>query len=845
MKKCLVIIFPLLLTVFNVKAQVEIVSTGTATAYVVNVPGAFTLRNGLQVTFKAHINCAASPSINVSGSGAIGLRKNGNTTALSAADIIANQIVTIVYDGTFWQMVTNPGTPAAAVNYWTLNGTHIYNNNSGNIGVGITNPTTAKLHIENNAFSGNFLRLNNLFNSNGASILEITTNGSGAGVNVNHTGFGPAGQFEIVNTSSSSNALRVTTNNGNSKALEVLHSGINAGSIDYGVHSTVTGAGNSNTAGYFSATGATTNWAGYFESGNVYIQNSLGLGTITPNNILHLSGSFSSTGMIGSFIDLQNTFGSSTSAAKVGIRFKTSNFPNGQHAKGGIVYSRTSTNARGDIHFLNNSTDDVSEIDISTDTKMIIKNSGDIGIGTSTPTAKLHLEGSLRLNNLSGTAAAIGSVLTSMDAQGNAEWRPIPVSANTWNITGNAGMVDGTNFIGTTDNVPFTIRVNNVQAGKIDASLSNSFYGYWAGRDNSTGTSNTAVGTNALLINTTGAQNTAIGVSSLANNTGSYNTASGYSTLQNNTGTYNTANGHSALSSNTAGNNNTATGMGALFSNTTGGDNTANGKYALSNNINGNFNVATGNNALYSNSSGSTNVATGSGSLYNNTTGNSNTAYGHNTLYSVTNTGTGNTALGYNAGFAGTAITTGTYNTFIGYAASSNIATRTNCIAIAGNSNLALPGDNSVRIGNSSMFSIGGQVGWTTVSDERVKVNVNDNVKGLDFILKLKPVTYNYSIEKSNQLQNIIDVSDWKGKNDIEKTRFSGFLSQEVEKAAEESGYDFSGVDKPQDTNGMWGLRYAEFTVPLVKAIQEQQQMIEQQQVLIEKMQKEIDLLKK
>ena len=33
--------------------------------------------------------------------------------------------------------------------------------------------------------------------------------------------------------------------------------------------------------------------------------------------------------------------------------------------------------------------------------------------------------------------------------------------------------------------------------------------------------------------------------------------------------------------------------------------------------------------------------------------------------------------------------------------------------------------------------------------------------------------------------------------------------------------YDFSGVDKPQDESGLYGLRYAEFVVPLVKAVQE------------------------
>lgn len=35
-----------------------------------------------------------------------------------------------------------------------------------------------------------------------------------------------------------------------------------------------------------------------------------------------------------------------------------------------------------------------------------------------------------------------------------------------WHILGNAGTVDGTNFIGTTDEVPFTIRVNDLQVGR-------------------------------------------------------------------------------------------------------------------------------------------------------------------------------------------------------------------------------------------------------------------------------------------------------------------------------------------------------------------------------------------
>jgi hypothetical protein len=56
------------------------------------------------------------------------------------------------------------------------------------------------------------------------------------------------------------------------------------------------------------------------------------------------------------------------------------------------------------------------------------------------------------------------------------------------------------------------------------------------------------------------------------------------------------------------------------------------------------------------------------------------------------------------------------------------------------------------------------------------------------------------------------------GKNDIEKIQFTGFLAQDVDKAAQKLSYDFSGVDK---TGKIWGLRYGDFVVPLVKAVQE------------------------
>ena len=53
------------------------------------------------------------------------------------------------------------------------------------------------------------------------------------------------------------------------------------------------------------------------------------------------------------------------------------------------------------------------------------------------------------------------------------------------------------------------------------------------------------------------------------------------------------------------------------------------------------------------------------------------------------------------------------------------------------------------------------------------------------------------------------------------KIVYNGFIAQEVEAAAKKLNYDFSGVDKPQTKDGLYGLRYADFVAPLVKAVQE------------------------
>jgi len=51
-----------------------------------------------------------------------------------------------------------------------------------------------------------------------------------------------------------------------------------------------------------------------------------------------------------------------------------------------------------------------------------------------------------------------------------------------------------------------------------------------------------------------------------------------------------------------------------------------------------------------------------------------------------------------------------------------------------------------MRVGNPATTSIGGPVGWSTISDKRVKTNVRSDIPGLAFIMELRPVTYNIDV---------------------------------------------------------------------------------------------------
>jgi trimeric autotransporter adhesin len=406
--------------------------------------------------------------------------------------------------------------------------------------------------------------------------------------------------------------------------------------------------------------------------------------------------------------------------------------------------------------------------------------------------------------------------------------------------------------------------IQNTAVGK-DALLANTAnnmtaVGYQALTANTSGFENTVVGSGSMKANTTGSQNTAMGGRSLTSNTsGNGNVAIGDNALfSNTTGTTNVGIGNSALFDNTIGTSNVAVGALALTNNVFGNNNTAVGTQTMNTNTNGANNVAVGREALGNNDLGNANTGVGMQALLNNISGGFNTAAGYHALLNNT-LGTGNTAIGYSASENQT---TASFNVSIGPSANINNVTGGSNIAIGEGSGSA-PGftalgntigignsggfqhgaSNQVVIGNSSMLVIGGKVGWSVISDQRVKRNIRENVKGLDFIMKLRPVTYNISNDAITALTRSKESPDFPGKRDGEKVTYTGFLAQEVEQAAITSGYDFSGYTKPLTANGFYTIRYAEFVVPLVKAMQEQQAVIDAQDKKIVSLEKRLAAL--
>lgn len=488
-----------------------------------------------------------------------------------------------------------------------------------------------------------------------------------------------------------------------------------------------------------------------------------------------------------------------------------------------------------------------------------------VGIGIAIPTNKLHVISAtnpLRLEGLQ-TGSSTDSVLTT-DATGVIRKRTISsfVASSGWSLTGNGATNSTLNFLGTIDLQPMVFRTNNFRSGYIeyDSTKRNTSFGNRAMATTPTGYGNSAFGYQALSKVTGGFSNSAIGDSAAFSlTTGSENVivgtnagsqlSSGYQNVLAGiesgklltTGFQNVALGYRSLATNSAGEGNIALGYKSLEDNI-GSENIAIGLLSMSNNTGGTGNIAIGSQSLLNNLTAYNNYAIGSNALALVTTGNENLAFGIKALDSITintqNTAIGHYALGlqtsgsYNTalGFqAGGFFKNGFNNTFLGFGADISPITLTPTNSTALGSGAVVTQSNMVRVGNTTTTLIGGSVGFTTISDERVKILIKQNVPGLAFIAKLHPVTYKYNLQKMDEIQGV-PIAKRVYDSEKENIRYTGFLAQEVQEAAKEIGYDFSGVSIPKNSNSLYGINYSEMVVPLVKAVQELKEMVEQQQ---------------
>ncbi|MEO6252236.1 MAG: tail fiber domain-containing protein [Ferruginibacter sp.] len=252
-------------------------------------------------------------------------------------------------------------------------------------------------------------------------------------------------------------------------------------------------------------------------------------------------------------------------------------------------------------------------------------------------------------------------------------------------------------------------KVDGVELARIHSDhISNIFIGRNAGKLNAatdtTGNCNTFIGSGSGTVNTIGFGNTGVGYWSLWKNT---------------TGYINTGLGDFALSENTTGSGNTAVGGSALLLNTVGAGNTAVGFWSLRNNVTANNNIAIGSGSLFTqsfsnggNSWNSNNVAIGVNTLSNNqptsiTTGIQNTVIGNYAL-TLNQTGSNNTAQGYRALLTNLV---GNSNSAFGSEADVTSGALTNATAIGFNAKVST--SNSLVLGGTGINSVKVGIGTT------------------------------------------------------------------------------------------------------------------------------------
>ena len=390
------------------------------------------------------------------------------------------------------------------------------------------------------------------------------------------------------------------------------------------------------------------------------------------------------------------------------------------------------------------------------------------------------------------------------------------------------------------------------------------------------GNYNVTVGDEAGTAITTGDGNVAIGYQALdAEDAHGLNTAIGYQALSAQDAGFdakNTAVGYQAGGAVTEGDRNTLVGTTAGSSLTHADFNVALGEAALAADTLGSRSTAVGRAALnaqnFTTATDTYNTAVGNNAGLSVTTGTFNTLIG-GLAGDATDDGVGNTAVGYNSlsanaanynvaiGHESLVACTGTNNTSVGAVAGSSLTSGSNNIFIGRDAGVTgSPGgnittaSNEIGLGDENISAANIQVDWTVASDQRDKTDFTALDLGLDFVKALAPVTYKWDkrskyIDKTDVTtyneDGSVDHEGWDITTDLNTITHDGthkedwldigFKAQAVQALEEAAGYTTAAkknltVSTSGDGKQM-GIQYSKFIPILVKAIQEQNALIE------------------
>ena len=435
---------------------------------------------------------------------------------------------------------------------------------TGNVGIGTGSPAQ-KLDVVGTAQMTGFK-----LPTSATSGYVLTSDASGVGTWQAAPGGGAGGWVDngtVVRLLSSTDSVGIGTTSPTAR-LEVLGTATNAGDIlikgtgtDIGMMINNTGAGGRSYA-LNSSNNSSVQGGGKFQVFDVTASSmrltidstgKVGIGTTSPSSILHVVGG-------------KSRFESSGKSLYVNPNWANSN-----------TFAFIGTIPGESMPLRLGAQENTSQFVLNTD--------GNVGIGTTSPTQKLDVAGTAQMTGFKlPTSATSGYVLTS-DAAGVGTWQAAGAGAG-WSLTGNS--ISAGDFLGTTNNVALQLKVNGVQALRLEphATSPNVIGGYsgnsvtagiWGATISGGGSSGftnqvtLAYGTvgggvgniasGSFSTNSGGQQNTASGNKSAVGG-GNFNAASGENSSVGG-GVFNTTTGNNATVA--GGSNNTASGYAATI----------------------------------------------------------------------------------------------------------------------------------------------------------------------------------------------------------------------------------------------------------------------------------------